>query len=974
MSYRIFFWKKRGGATIVLLAFLSCATNVLAHTPYLVNCGQLTVVITPRPYTGSNDGAACTYCCSGPINCERIEYEVFLRANDAQDSIDLPNNGNFNLAYSELYISLKLTRGSNSVASAINLAGTENCLASYLSSIPDGSYETKLDEDEVTLHISAAAGDTTPNIPFQAFLSNGHLFSIIVDAFPGDSLGISCNDFTYYSAEDSCSGNCSDVSKTIYPMPSVANTAFSISLGNMNCQPEEYVDLPVTVSSSIAGMDISLFDFAIVISTNAQDGFFAAPEFIDILAGTSPNIMIKYNEATGQYVVKLRYTAQSWSPLFGTDIQLGTIRIYRPPVLCQGYTIVATLVPGRIRLIGGSNSGCRAIQTGSGTSANCSVSEMPVCSEDFNFNISTEEDLEDCSTLKVYATLSWDTLAYGNSLQFNQLRSILSFDMDNGVSIADVALEGLSCPGSGNDPVLCHAGCHHYSGNTVELCINVGSPITVSNNARIVVTFDAPSGCIQGATVRKMTLLRPDSSVCQPILDTVSVFPYCSPMMENFIRGDIATELGCWIEEVLVEIVAVDTTCNTFVVTGRDGLGNAPCEPFTTGCICDIATAGSYEVTPFRNDNPLNGVTTYDLVLISQHILGARFDSPYKMIAADANKTGSITSFDIIEIRKLILGIYDSLPMNTSWRFVPESFEFPNLSNPFQTSFPEKDTISALPDTLVDFIGIKIGDVNYTAITDCYSPNPNPLNPNNCHAFERPADPYPLREPRRVALKSGDYYTLPVHAGGEVPLIAFQSAFRFDPTVLELISPSLGDAPGLSGENFNLAQSNEGIIRTSWFAQTDALEEELLMPGQILFNLTFRVKQDFSENEILLSIDESLMPNLGWAQEGTAYSLQTEASSMREEKNQPELPVWVRCRPNPSPGEVVFDIVALPQPHRAQITVFDAFGRRMWWRDLGMETGPTQVYVPEAASWPNSVYHWELRFDKQKSTGTFIRQ
>jgi len=30
------------------------------------------------------------------------------------------------------------------------------------------------------------------------------------------------------------------------------------------------------------------------------------------------------------------------------------------------------------------------------------------------------------------------------------------------------------------------------------------------------------------------------------------------------------------------------------------------------------------------------------------------FDSPFKMIAGDANKSGSITSFDIVEIRKLI--------------------------------------------------------------------------------------------------------------------------------------------------------------------------------------------------------------------------------------------------------------------------------------------------------------------------------
>jgi hypothetical protein len=69
--------------------------------------------------------------------------------------------------------------------------------------------------------------------------------------------------------------------------------------------------------------------------------------------------------------------------------------------------------------------------------------------------------------------------------------------------------------------------------------------------------------------------------------------------------------------------------------------------------------AADFTITPVKDDNPLNGVTTYDLVLMSKHILGIEpLGSPYKMIAADANKSNSITTFDIVELRKLILGIY----------------------------------------------------------------------------------------------------------------------------------------------------------------------------------------------------------------------------------------------------------------------------------------------------------------------------
>ena len=136
--------------------------------------------------------------------------------------------------------------------------------------------------------------------------------------------------------------------------------------------------------------------------------------------------------------------------------------------------------------------------------------------------------------------------------------------------------------------------------------------------------------------------------------------------------------------------------------------------------ILDSAPFGSdITITPEKEDNPLNGVTTFDLVLISKHILGLEpLNSPFKMIAADANKSGSITTFDIVELRKLILGIYTELPNNNSWRFVDKVFSFPNLNNPFQTLFPEKITAQDVDNHLLgkDFVGLKVGDVNNTAV------------------------------------------------------------------------------------------------------------------------------------------------------------------------------------------------------------------------------------------------------------------
>ena len=66
-----------------------------------------------------------------------------------------------------------------------------------------------------------------------------------------------------------------------------------------------------------------------------------------------------------------------------------------------------------------------------------------------------------------------------------------------------------------------------------------------------------------------------------------------------------------------------------------------------------MAYGGTYEVIPEKNDDLLNGVTTYDLVLIQKHILGIdQFSSPYKVIAADIDHNNKLTAIDLVELRE----------------------------------------------------------------------------------------------------------------------------------------------------------------------------------------------------------------------------------------------------------------------------------------------------------------------------------
>ena len=185
------------------------------------------------------------------------------------------------------------------------------------------------------------------------------------------------------------------------------------------------------------------------------------------------------------------------------------------------------------------------------------------------------------------------------------------------------------------------------------------------------------------------------------------------------VAGVLKTEMTDGVEEGTVSINGTSTFAPPYAyfdLSDADGVYQV---------VNNVPLDATFTIAPEKDDNPLNGVTTFDLVLISKHILGIEpLTSPYKMIAADANKSGSITTFDIVEIRKLILGIYSELPNNTSWRFVDKSFAFPNVNNPFQTSFPEMISVASAMSNQMDedFVGVKIGDVNNTVVANATMP------------------------------------------------------------------------------------------------------------------------------------------------------------------------------------------------------------------------------------------------------------
>ena len=205
-------------------------------------------------------------------------------------------------------------------------------------------------------------------------------------------------------------------------------------------------------------------------------------------------------------------------------------------------------------------------------------------------------------------------------------------------------------------------------------------------------------------------------AICQTFVDVQdnNNVDFCSGDggMRADVSGNIRTEDDKMVEDVEVNLFGSLLQPDMTDEEGDYAFPNMP-------------LGGQYEIDPVKNDDYLNGVSTIDILIIQRHILDmTELDSPYKRIAADVNMSETISGLDLIQIRKLILGIYNEFPSVDSWRFIDAEHQFADESNPWASPFDEDYTIASLDDDmLIDFVGVKMGDVNGTVETN-FTNNP----------------------------------------------------------------------------------------------------------------------------------------------------------------------------------------------------------------------------------------------------------
>jgi hypothetical protein len=302
----------------------------------------------------------------------------------------------------------------------------------------------------------------------------------------------------------------------------------------------------------------------------------------------------------------------------------------------------------------------------------------------------------------------------------------------------------------------------------------------------------------------------------------------------------------------------------------------------------DMVYGSSYTVTPSKDINHLNGVTTIDAYVLSDHLTGVQaLNNPYQMVAGDANRSDDLTEEDVTEIEDAILFNESGFPMNTSWRFIDASYIFPITSNPWAQTFPENATVENIEeDVVVNFVGVKTGDLNGTA---------NPMNFTGNDADERDGEDLILTT-TDYDLVAGEDYEINFTTSDMATIIAYQFTLDFAPDALTINELEMGN---LDNAKFGQTKLNEGALTGLWFNKTHSD----FSGENTAFTLRFTANQS-GKLSGFLNINSRFTTALSYHEDNSEASVQLEFREPVIEEEEEMEPVitdfaLLGCNPNP---------------------------------------------------------------------------
>jgi hypothetical protein len=321
------------------------------------------------------------------------------------------------------------------------------------------------------------------------------------------------------------------------------------------------------------------------------------------------------------------------------------------------------------------------------------------------------------------------------------------------------------------------------------------------------------------------------------------------------------------------------------------------------------------------------GVNAWDMELISQYILNVTpFNSYCQFIAADVNGSGTITTFDIVELRRLILGTSNA---SSGWRFW-NADQVIDPANPF--GVPLEEEIEVVLDTVnpeLKFVGVQLGDVDGS---------------NNFTGSGAVVTRSIIQLPERLVLP-GETFTLSVAAPADYA--AWQMTLELDQLTVEEIIPH----GALNVDHFGLFPQENGTQLT--FA-TEAPQQS--------FDLRLRARSGGFLSEMVRTSDK-ITRSLSFDGNGNGSHLALQFGLRKDES--------IQLAPNPWRNNALVTFTAA-QPEKVTVTVLNALGQEVYQHTENYPPGQHQLELNRQQVPLPGIYWCKMARNNQVETLKFV--
>lgn len=411
-----------------------------------------------------------------------------------------------------------------------------------------------------------------------------------------------------------------------------------------------------------------------------------------------------------------------------------------------------------------------------------------------------------------------------------------------------------------------------------------------------------------------------NADYCETTLNLTDAFGYCP----NSANAQVSFCVRNWCDGALVS--GVDTA---YVMNNQDPR-LVITDPTTCSALYSMPNSGSLSVSMVKKDDMLNGVTIFDIIKIARHILGIEpFTSPYQMLAADLNQSGSVTTFDIVNIATLLTG--GTLPgIRDSWTILDSVSQTRTWTapNPVSTHLN------------VPFIAIKTGDLSCDAL------------PNFKSKVTEDRDIKPLHI-NDFTIQAGQTVEVPISFTTAEHWLGYQMSLRYDPDLLSVVSYSTSfNTSGSSYINTDIP----GQINLVWYNAQPVYTPSGFEFITVKFtaNATVQLKNALS----LAPVGEPLPPyGYDVFSEEHIFTLDFTSGS-----NSPETSFTIQ-HPAPNPvGDAGTTIkISLQKSQSATVSLFDITGKQCFMQTASLSQGENNLVIPaEAFGSGSGVYAWKV--------------